>query len=90
VIWWQTHFQERLGVLLDWDEVESALKRLRGEGIVRLVKCDSELGGWYEYQGHEHPAVESRFFGYASFETRITDVGRRFWDVPRTPIGFKM
>jgi hypothetical protein len=57
---------------------------------VRLVKCDSELGGWYEYQGHEHPAVESRFFGYASFETRITDVGRRFWDVPRTPIGFKM
>jgi hypothetical protein len=90
VIWWQTHLQLLLGVLPDWAEIESALKRLRAEGIVRLVKYDRELGGWCEYRGDEHPAVDSRFFGFASFETRITDKGRRFWDAPRTPIGFQM
>jgi hypothetical protein len=90
VIWWQTHLQQRLGVVVDWAEVESAVKRLRAEGIVLLVKYDRQLGGWYEYRGNELVRVDSRFFGYGSFETRITDEGRRFWDVPRAPIGFQI
>jgi hypothetical protein len=90
VIWWQTHLQPRLGVLPDWAEVESAVKRLRAAGLVRLEKYNPQLGRLYEYRGDETDAFDSWFFGYASFETRITDQGRRFWDVPRTPIGFQI
>ena len=76
-------------MVVDWAEIESAVKRLRADGVVRLAKYDRHLGGWYEYRGSEPVAVDSRFFGHSSFEIRITDQGRRFWDVPRTPIGFQ-
>jgi hypothetical protein len=86
---WLNVLQERSGEWADYAEVESAMKRLRADGIVRLMKYHPELNRLYEYHGNEGDAFDRWFFGFASFEVRITDQGRRYWNVPRGKIGFQ-
>lgn len=85
---WSTVLREELGYV-DPAEVESAMKRLCADGIVRLVKHDDELGGTYEYRLNDGLVIEKRFFGYGSFDVLITDHGRRFLNVPGGKIGFQ-
>ena len=80
--------QEQIGELPDYGEVRSAVKRLQADGVVHLKKYSEQLGGLYEYRG-DGTDDDHWFFGFATFETGITDHGRRYWDVPRAPIGFR-
>jgi hypothetical protein len=82
---WQIQLQVELGRLPDWDEVVSAMKRLRADGIIRLKKYSKEYGG--EYSGNE--ADDWWFFGYYTFRASITDLGRMFWNVSTRPLGFQ-
>jgi len=88
-IWWLSRLQEQIGVLPDYAEIVSAMKRLRADGTVCLQKYIDERDGLYEYRGDESDADDHEFFGFATFEVRITDEGRRVWNVPRNPIGFQ-
>jgi len=81
--------QEKEFRTVDPAEVESAMKRLRADGLVRLTKYDEELGGRHEYRLDDSAAIERRFFGFSSFDVLITDEGRRFLNVPRGRIGFQ-
>jgi hypothetical protein len=85
---WDVLLRPELGVV-DLAEIQSAMKRLCADGIVRLRKYDEKLGGDYEYRPDGSPAIENQFFGFGSFDVLITDQGRRFLSVRGGQIGFK-
>jgi hypothetical protein len=85
---WDVLLRPELGVV-DLAEIQSAMKRLCADGIVRLIKYDKELGGEYEYHPDDSPAIEGPFFGFGSFDVLISDQGRRFLNVPGGRIGFQ-
>ncbi len=85
---WSVLLQPDLGVV-DPAEIQSAMKRLCADGIVRLRKYDEKLGGVYEYPPDDSSAIETQFFGWGSFDVLITDQGRRFLNVPVGRIGFQ-
>lgn len=85
---WAVLLQPELGVV-DPAEIQSAMKRLCADGIVRLKKYDEKLGGTFEYHLDVSPAIEGRFFGFGCFDVLITDQGRRFLNVSSGRIGFQ-
>jgi hypothetical protein len=86
---WSVLLQQELGTFVGPAEVQSAMKRLCADGIIRLKKYDEKLDGMYEYRWDDTPAIETQFFGFCSFDVLITDQGRRFLNVPVGRIGFQ-
>lgn len=84
---WSADINQRLGGLPSHAETTSSLKRLHRDGILGLKKWSEKHGGWWEYLGDE--THDEPFFHHASFVVTVTDLGRRYWDVPRGKIGFQ-
>ncbi len=79
---WCDLVNNHLGEIVDPLDAESALRRLRDIGHVRLRKYDPEQNVRHEY-------VNDEPLGSSKLEVTITDEGRRYWDVPRRLVGFQ-
>jgi hypothetical protein len=84
---WMDLVSKRLHEIVDPLEIESALRRLRSEGKLRLRKYIEGRPVRYEYE--DNKTDDRWFFGTSTFEVTITDEGRVFWDVPQGSIGFQ-
>lgn len=82
---WRVELHKEFHLLPDWDELVSAMKRLRADGIIHLKKCCKEYPS-----EHTGDADDWWFFGHYAFRVSITDEGRKFWNVSVAPIGFQM
>jgi DNA-binding transcriptional ArsR family regulator len=73
---WLDLVREHLGEILDPLKIESALKRLRSDGIVCLTQYNPDLGVRFEYRAGE--SDDRVFFRRWNFEVAITEEGRGY------------